>query len=51
MYTQHGGSGLGQQYSEVLAMEWVDCLRFFRFLQEEREAESKAIEKASKVKR
>jgi hypothetical protein len=43
LYIQHGGSGLGLSYSDVLALDWAEAAWFAERLGDQRSREAKAI--------
>lgn len=43
LYIQHGGSGLGLSYSDVLALDWSEAAWFAERLGDQRAREAKAI--------
>lgn len=49
-YRQHGGSGLGYQRSEVLAMPITEAVHFGELLDEAREADARAVRKANRAR-
>jgi hypothetical protein len=49
-YHQHGGSGLGYQRSEVLAMPIAEAVKFGELLDEARSADARAVRKANRAR-
>lgn len=48
MYRQHGGSGLGMSYSDVLNLGYTDAVWFGEKLNDTREREARALREANR---